>query len=505
MGVIRKQSTISTIYSYIGVVIGFITSALIMPKVLSTDQIGLLKLIVAITGVFSGVFSLGVHQLLLRSFPKFEGQKEKRNKLFIFSFKTVLVGAIVGIPFYYFFSSDLLNLNVQTTGFDKGLIFVILIYFTIISRLVYRMMFSYFRMFEEITVDSFIQNVFHKFSILTLIVLYVLGGIDYRLFVYSYLVIYLTFPFIMYLLYRVRKETFINNIEWFKFNRKSTNVFTKVERIEFYKLLLFGTLTTIGGSVYLYLDTIMVNSFLGESEVGIYGTMFLFGMIVIIPARSLKNIAVSVLSKSFKSNNIPEIASIYQKSSITLLVIGGYIFMGVWCNLYTVFDFLPEVFQLGRLVVLFIGIGQLFDMMTGVNGEIVAASPHYRLNTYFILITIVVGVVTNYFLIPTFGIDGAGLATMLTIICINGLKLIAVYKLFKIQPFTIKSLIAIATILLVTFIVTAVPNIENSYFNLLFKSILITVFYLPLIYFLRVSEDINSFIDKWVNKIIKKQ
>jgi O-antigen/teichoic acid export membrane protein len=258
--------------------------------------------------------------------------------------------------------------------------------------------------------------------------------------------------------------------------------------------------TTIGGSLFLYLDTLMVNYYLGESEVGIYGTMFLFGVIVIIPARSLKSISVSVLSRAFKEKNDKTILEIYQKSSITLLIIGGYIFMGVWCNMYSVFGYLPEEFQLGYYVVLCIGIGQLFDMATGVNNELIAASPKYKLNTWFILISIIVGVLVNIALIPGLGINGAGLATLLTIIFVNLLRLIAVFRIYKIQPFTFQTIKVVLLITGVTLFVEYLPNLDNYILNLFFKGGVISLIYLPLVYFMKISEDFNQLITGVISK-----
>ncbi|PHR44763.1 MAG: hypothetical protein COA32_14190 [Fluviicola sp.] len=505
MGVIRRQSAISAIFSYFGVVVGFVTSALIMPKILDTDQIGLIKLIVAVTGVFSGVFSFGVGQLLFRSFPKFESESGKRSKLYGVAIKIALVGTIISIPFFIFSVDDLFNLDSETSGISKGTFFLVLVFLTIVSRLFYNAIFSYYRMQNEIVIDAFIQNVFHKLGILILLVGLIFDFLNFSAFVYSYLGLYLFFPFIM-VFYFFRKRNVSSEIHQIDlFGRKNKSRFSRSEKKEFLNLLLFGTLTTIGGSLFLYVDTLMVNYYLSESQVGIYGTMFLFGMIVIIPARSLKSISVSVLSKSFKDNDINEITQIYKKSSITLLVIGGFIFVGVWCNMYSVYGYLPESFQLGKYVVLFIGIGQLFDMVTGVNNEIIAVSPKYKMNTYFILLSIVVGISINLWLIPLYGISGAALATMSTILFINLLRLITVYKNFGIHPFSIDTLKIIFLITGLTFLMQVIPNVENYILNLFIKGSLITIIYIPIVYFSKVSEDINFMIEKVIRILLRRK
>jgi O-antigen/teichoic acid export membrane protein len=476
-----------------------------MPKILDTDQIGLIKLIVAVTGVFSGIFSFGVGQLLFRSFPKFETEIEKRSKLYGLAIKVAIVGTFISIPFFIFTVDELFNLDSETAGINKGTLFLVLVFLTIASRLFYSAIFGYYRMQNEIVIDAFIQNVFHKLGILILLVALIFDLLNFSTFVYAYLGLYLFFPIII-ILYFFRKRNVSDEVHQIDLLGRNTKArFSKNEKREFLNLLLFGTLTTIGGSLFLYVDTLMVNFYLGESEVGVYGTMFLFGMIVIIPARSLKSISVSVLSKSFKDNDISEITQIYKKSSITLLIIGGFIFMGVWCNMYSVFGYLPDTFQLGEYVVLFIGLGQLFDMVTGVNNEIIAVSHKYKMNTYFILLSIIVGILINLWLIPIYGISGAALATMGTIVFINTLRLIVVYKFFGIQPFSLNTLKIIILIAGLTLLIQEIPNVENHILNLLIKGTLISITYIPIVYFSRISEDINFMIDKAVRVLLRRK
>lgn len=496
MGVIRRQSVISSVFSYFGVVIGFVSTALIMPNVLQTDQIGLLKLIVAVTGIFSSLFSFGVGQLLFRALPKIQSNDYKRSFLFGFAIKTAIAGILIAIPFFIYFSSSLLNLESKTLDFDKGVLFLLMVFITIVSQIFFNTLFSYYRMFNQVAIGAFIQNVFHRLGILIILIALAFDYLTYSSFLYLYLGLYLFFPIILFLFVYFNKHfgKEVHNI--ILFDQTKASKFSKNEKKEFYRLLIFGTITTIGGSLYLYVDTLMVNFYLTESEVGIYGTMFLFGIIIIIPARGLKSISISILSKLYNEDKSQEIEVVYKKSSITSLVIGGYIFMGVWCNLNSVFAFLPLSFRAGEYVVLFIGLGHFFDMMTGVNSEIISVSRNYKLNTYFIFFSIFVGILINLWLIPLYGISGAALATMITIVLTNILRLIAVYRLFSMHPFSMNTARVLGCIIVIILTMYFFPDLENALLSIILKGFVITFVYFMLIYFLKVSEDINSIIDK---------
>jgi O-antigen/teichoic acid export membrane protein len=464
-----------------------------MPNLLQPEQIGLVKLIGAVTGVFSSVFSFGVAQLLFRMYPVYEGDKVKRRKLLFLSLKIALAGSVVALPFFLITVDQFFNLSVITQGVEKGSLFLILVFLSIVARLFYASLFGYIRMMNDVVTDAFIQNVYHKLVTLVLLVILFFEVLNVNSFIYLSTAIYFLYPIIIGVRYMLKKDAIKPSEISFKNRDKS---FSSAEQKEFFNLLLFGLLTTIGGSMYLYLDTLMVNHYLGEFEVGIYGTMFLFGIVVIIPARSLKSIAVSILSRSFKDNDMENVATVYKKSSITLLIVGGYLFLGIWCNLYTVFTVLPKVFELGKYVVFFIGLAQVIDMMAGVNNELNSASPKYRWNTWFTLMAIVVGLIINILLIPKYGMNGAAIATFSTIVMINLIRLLTVYKLYYIQPFTLNTLKVVLLLVGVGVIVSNLPNIENSLINLIYKGGLITVLYFPLVYILKVSDDVNEMIDK---------
>ena len=80
MGIIRQQAVKGTIYSYLGVIIGFITTAIIFPRILSTEEIGLLKLLVSFSVFFlHNLASLGFTNVINRLFPWFRDKNSGHN------------------------------------------------------------------------------------------------------------------------------------------------------------------------------------------------------------------------------------------------------------------------------------------------------------------------------------------------------------------------------------------------------------------------------------------
>ena len=492
MGSIKRQSISSTIISYLGVVIGFVSSAILMPLVFLPSQIGFIKLIFAALGIFSSIFSLGVFQLQFRLYPQLSHDQKKLNYLFYYSLRISLIGTLLAAPFFIYFSGDLLNINKLTEGIDKSNLLIVIVFIAIFARLIYNSFLGYIRMMGDIIVDALLQNIVLKGGLLLFIILFYFDYITFSDYIYLLLSLYILYP-VLALIYMKFQLYLPAYIKGFRFD--------KHEIVETTRLATFGTLSTIGGTIYLYLDTLMINEYLGEAEVGIYGTMFLFGIIINIPARGLKSVSQSVLSHAIESGDIDKVKVVYQKSSATLFALGGLIFLGVWSNLYSVFSYLPVEFLDSELVVLFISIAQLIDMSFGVNSEIINGSPHYKLNTFFIFLSIIFAVLANVMLIPLYGVNGAAFATLLAFLSVNIVRMIAIYHFYKIQPFSFKTLYNLLLIIGVAIIMGIIPNFDHYIINLFWKGFLVLLIYIPSIYFLNLSEDLKDIIDKLLKRV----
>ena len=78
---------------------------------------------------------------------------------------------------------------------------------------------------------------------------------------------------------------------------------------------------------------------------------------------------------------------------------------------------------------------KLSDALVGFNNAVLLNSPYYR-TVLFLGVFLVIGtVLMNMWLIPLYGIDGAGLATLIAFSSYNLLKSVFVYRKYNLQPF----------------------------------------------------------------------
>jgi O-antigen/teichoic acid export membrane protein len=137
--------------------------------------------------------------------------------------------------------------------------------------------------------------------------------------------------------------------------------------------------------------------------------------------------------------------------------------------------------------------------MAGCHFDILTMSKHYR---YSVAVTIIMAILTcvSFILsITLFGFLGAAIASVTTIILHSLFVVIIVYSLLKILPVD-KQTLQLGMVLLLIFILSIfLPSLQNSYLSILYKSSLLVCIYLPVIYILGISEDINQQIKRILN------
>ncbi len=61
MGIIQKQTLKGSLYSYIGVVIGFLNMGILSPKIFTAEQIGLTQVMLATATILSQLGNHGIY------------------------------------------------------------------------------------------------------------------------------------------------------------------------------------------------------------------------------------------------------------------------------------------------------------------------------------------------------------------------------------------------------------------------------------------------------------
>jgi len=265
-------------------------------------------------------------------------------------------------------------------------------------------------------------------------------------------------------------------------------------RNDMLKFMLFMVSVGVGTSISGKIDVFMISQKISLAGTGIFTIAFFMASFIEMPSRAIAQITVPFVSQALKDNDMLRISMLYKRVSINQLTIAGLLFCLIWINAGNFFKIMPngEIYESAKYVILFIGAAKLFDAVTGINSAILGNSKYYYYSLLFIFVLAIISVVNNLLLIPIYGVVGAAIATAVSILLFNACMVAFVWWKLKVQPFsrnTLKSLLAIA--LVMGFNLLLKP-LANPWIDALIRSTLSIVIFIPTVYFLKASEDINA-------------
>lgn len=220
---------------------------------------------------------------------------------------------------------------------------------------------------------------------------------------------------------------------------------SKVTRRLLKKIVVFcsfifgGTLIFTISQVF---DSFVLASVINLDTAGIFGLATVVTSIIQAPQRGIVSASITHLSKAWKEKNIPFLQRIYQRSSINQLIFACAIFLLIWLNFYdSIATFhLKPAYNTAAWVFFILGLTKIIDMGTGVNSQIIATSNYWRFELLSGVILLLLTLPLTYFLTKRLGIVGPAIATITAITIYNTIRIIFLWKKFRLFPFTIKSL-----------------------------------------------------------------
>ncbi|MBP6385393.1 MAG: lipopolysaccharide biosynthesis protein [Pseudarcicella sp.] len=502
MGIIIKQTLKSSFFAYWGILLGFFTTVILFPKVLSESQVGLVRLLNSLTVLLAQMATLGFNAAGSRFFPYFRDDTKQHNGYLFWGCIISLTGlafTLGALAFNYHFVLDFLNTK-SSPLLESHLFWVFPLTFFTVFFFIFD---NYARVLYDAVAGTFLKEFLLRCFVLIVVLIYYFDCINFKEFVALYCIA-LSLP-TLFIMLRVWQKG------WFFF-KPIKGFWTPKFRKDFISLSALTFLSGFSTQVVNYLDQIQVTSLMNLSANGIYSTMMMFGTVIFTPTIHVSRVGGAIISEAWKNNDLKNIESVYKKSCLNLLIIGSLLFTCIVCNLHNVFAFLPA-YEAGKWVVIWIGLGKLFDMATGLNGLILQTSKYYYFDTVFMIFLIIGTWLMNQWLIPIYGITGSAMATASVILLFNIFRTLFVWAVFGMFPFSAKNIYALMIAILVFGLSSILPQIPNigiipSFLtDTIFRSLFTIILFISLVFFTNISEDftfgINMVLGKIKNKLLK--
>jgi O-antigen/teichoic acid export membrane protein len=485
MGVIQRQATKSSIVSWIGVFLGIFNVLFIVPNVLETY--GIYTFIISAVTMAASVFTLGMNVGVIRFFNEFDDGKESNRSFLVLGLGAVFLGFTVFCLLAWIFKDQIVDFY-KTREPEKYQYLIMVIPILLVTML-FSVTSYYISNFKRIVIPNILRHSI-KFFLPLALICYWQEWVDNWGFLYLILLFNTVIAGALFVYLKQLGEL---KFVWVK------SIFTKPRVKEMCKYMLNGIFLSLGSVLASLIDTIMVGSMIDIGETtAIYSIGAVISNILIMPNQAVAGISNPIISNYWSTNNIKDLQTLYQKASVNLVAVGLLLFIGIWVSIDDVFSIMKngETISAAKGVILYLGLARLFSMLCGINGMVLNLSPKYAYGTVSILFMAVLNIFTNYYFIKEFAMVGAAMGTAISIFLFNFFIVTILYYFYRINPFHYKSFFAIIVAVIVAFFALRI-DLGNPYFNILIKSLFTTITYVLLIYYLKISPDINGLIVKY--------
>ncbi len=494
MGVVLKQSFWTSAFSYLGVIIGYLNTLLILPAFFTPGQIGLYNQIQSAALLLVPLVTLGMGSSAIRFYPKLFKQKSSIPAFMGFLLLGAVIGILVSSVLLVLFSGPILSIYESKTPEIKEF------YWVIIAILAGLSLSTVFESISKARLKIIVPNLSKDvlFRLLKMLFLIMFG---YNLISFKTSINSLVVSVFIMLLTIIIYTFSLGGLKFsFKFETLSSELKNEIKNYAFYAVL-----GSLGNVMVMNVDIQMVAAMMGNEATGIYATAFYIGVVIDMPRRAISQISAPIISQSFKENDMVKIGDIYKKLGLNQLIIGVLLFIGIIVNLDSIYQLIPnnERFLSGLSVVYFIGLSRLTDMGFSINGEIILMSKHYRFNVICVVLLAILTVILNIFFIPAYGITGAAIATSISILLFNLVKFLFVRIKLQISPFSWSQLMVLIVGLVITFLSTISPKFENPLLDILIRSTLVTIIYIGLLLLFRISDELQNIFSQLSDKYFK--
>jgi len=271
------------------------------------------------------------------------------------------------------------------------------------------------------------QNLFWPLSNLMMVLLFFLIGYKLSGVVAAYIIsVILSSGFSIYFLFKAYPE--IKEIKTVPETR---------ELLRFSLPLLLATFLTF---LLLWTDTLMLGHFRTSGEVGMYNAAMRTAMLTSMILVSFNTIFAPMLSDLFHKGDMQKLKSLFKTVTRWIYTVSLPLFLLLTLLSKEILSIFGPKFVLASNALIILALSQLVNAGTGSVGVVITMSGRQNLMMYNTVGVCLLNILSNYFLIPSYGIVGAAFASAISMIAFNLLMLLEVYLLLHMYPYDRKFL-----------------------------------------------------------------
>jgi O-antigen/teichoic acid export membrane protein len=406
-----KGSSIAFIFKILGMGLGYIF-ILIIAQNYGAGTVGLFTLSLTVLNIFTLFAVFGFENALVKFVAQKKDIKDTYKKALSIS---IPLGILLSISLYI--SSEFLAITVFKN--ESLTPFLQIVAFAILPFTLIKIDTAIFRGLKNIKLYSFFQNSAIFIFAIPLLLLLDFDNLNsiYAQTIAIFIVFFLTLFYI------------------FK------NLNSNREKLEYSELLNLSfpmLLTASMAFIMAWTDIIMLGIFRSEEEVGIYAVVLRLANLTTIFLFATNSILAPKFSELYKSGNFEKLRRVVQNSTkiIVLSSLPIVIILILFPNY--ILSLFGEEFILGVTALWILMIGKFINVLSGSVGYLLNMTNFHTVSMKIDFIIVIINVALNYILIPNYGLEGAAIATAISISLNNLIKFYFVKKEFGFYTIGVK-------------------------------------------------------------------
>ena len=427
MGIIAKQSIRGTIVTYLGIAVGVVTTFFVLTRFLTTEEIGLTRVLIDAATLFIGLAQLGTNASIIRFYPYFrEKGSEEDHGFFFWALVVPFIGFVLFAIIYW-----ACRVPLGAWFGDKSPLFVEYYYFVL--PLAFFMLYqticeSTCNVLMHIVVPRAVRELIVRVGLLTIYLLYAFKVLSMDGLVIGFCVNYAVAALINMLYFFSLKPIRLRP-DW-TFLRENKALVRRY--LTYTGFLLLSAVTTVLAPT---LSSFFVTAKMGLDSTGIFAIATYMAVMVSVPSRSVAAIASPQLARAIKEQNREECSHLINQVTRNMLLIGGFILLAMWVNIDLVFHILPNgaTFAQAKNVVLILGVSQLVLATFTICYTALNYSRFYAFSLFISLALTISALILNNYLVPLYGMNGAALSNLLSYGLYVALTILFVVSLCRIR------------------------------------------------------------------------
>lgn len=495
MGIVFRQSVKTFIVTISGAVLGALFMYYSAKYLPNTQAFGFTRNLTYASLVISQFCLFGLNSTLYMFFQRYKDDAPKRRMLLTICFSAPGAITILLTILAYIFKQQLVGLYKDPA--DAAQVNKYFVWFP-----VYAFIWCYIVLLESFAyinlktaLSTFTREILLRVLNILLIVLFCFGLLSFSSFV-AWSVLVSVVPILFLGVVALRTGKFGFSLDF--------GVFSKTEYKGIANYAWSHLLASISITLVENLPALLLGIFYKEglSAIGIYTLAVYISSVSQIPFRAMAQSTTPVLTEAYHAKDMVKVRDLFTRSSINILLVAMVMFNVICLNLNNATAILPSYYSSFAPIAVILVFGRLVDMATGLNGELIAFSEHYKYNFRITLVLPVLLYISCWLFIPRFGLYGAAWGTAGSIIIFNVCKMLFVWWKWKLNPFSKNTLLvllaggvsAAAGYFFPHFFNPARHMYVHSAIDVMMRSAVIIIVYVLMILWLQPADDVRTYI-----------